>query len=151
MTAYAPQTHLETHDVTNVPPPLTGRNLYASDAALRDAARLYGGEWVEAPLLALGAAAGSEEVLQWGEDANRYPPELQSFDRFGRRVDEVKFHPAYHRLMALAMEHRIHSIGWAEKRPGPACCARGAAGAPYSGGGRHHVPDQHDLCERGSA
>ncbi|MGC1587276.1 MAG: acyl-CoA dehydrogenase family protein [Rhodomicrobium sp.] len=118
MTAYAPQTHLETHDVTNVPPPLTGRNLYASDTALRDAARFYGGEWVEAPLLALGAAAGSEEVLQWGEDANRYPPELQSFDRFGRRVDEVKFHPAYHRLMALAMEHRIHSIGWGEKRPG---------------------------------
>ncbi len=118
MTPYAPQTHLETHDVTNVPPPFANRNLYAADAALRDAARLHGGEWVEAPLLALGAAAGSEEVLQWGEDANRYPPELQIFDRFGRRTDEVTFHPAYHRLMALAMEHRIHSIGWAESRPG---------------------------------
>ena len=118
MTAYAPQTQLETHEVTNVPPPLAGRNLYATDAALRDAARAFGGEWVEAPLLALGAAAGSEEALQWGEDANRYPPELQTFDRFGRRIDEVKFHPAYHRLMALAMEHRIHSIGWAENRPG---------------------------------
>ncbi len=118
MTPYAPQTHLETHDVTNVPPPFAGRNLYAADAALRDAARLHGTEWVEAPLLALGAAAGSEEVLQWGEDANRYPPELQIFDRFGRRIDEVTFHPAYHRLMALAMEHRIHSIGWAESRPG---------------------------------
>ncbi len=62
-------------------------------------------------------AAGSEEAMQWGEDANRYPPELQAFDRFGRRIDEVKFHPAYHRLMALAMEHRIHSIGWPEKQP----------------------------------
>ncbi len=118
MTAYAPQTQLETHEVTNVPPPLAGRNLYAGDAALRDAARTFGGEWVEAPLTALGAAAGSEEVMQWGEDANRYPPELTTFDRFGRRIDEVKFHPAYHKLMALAMEHRIHSIGWAEKRPG---------------------------------
>ncbi len=118
MNPYAPQTHLETHDVTNVPPPLAGRNLYAGDAALRDAARLHGGDWVEAPLTALGAAAGSEETMQWGEDANRYPPELLAFDRFGRRIDEVKFHPAYHRLMALAMEHRIHSIGWAEKRPG---------------------------------
>jgi len=118
MTPYAPQTHLETHDVTNVPPPFAGRNLFAADAALRDAAKFHGGEWVEAPLLALGAAAGSEEVLQWGEDANRYPPELQTFDRFGRRIDEVKFHPAYHRLMALAMDHRIHSIGWAERRPG---------------------------------
>jgi putative acyl-CoA dehydrogenase len=118
MAAYAPQTHLETHDVTNVPPPFGGRNLYATDAALRDAAKAHGGEWLEAPLQALGAAAGSDEVLQWGEDANRYPPELQNFDRFGRRIDEVRFHPAYHRLMALAMDHRIHSVGWAEKRPG---------------------------------
>ena len=79
MTAYAPQTQLETHEVTNVPPPLAGRNLYAADAALRDAARAFGGEWVEAPLMALGAAAGSEEAMQWGEDANRYPPELADF------------------------------------------------------------------------
>ncbi len=114
MTIYAPQTQLETHDVTNVPPPLAGRNLYAADVALRETASAFGGEWVDAPLLALGAAAGSDEAMQWGEDANRYPPELSTFDRFGRRIDEVKFHPAYHRLMALAMEHRIHSIGWAE-------------------------------------
>ncbi len=118
MTAYAPRTHLQTHDVSNVPPPFAGRNLYTSDTALRDAARLHGGEWVEEPLTALGAAVGSEEVLQWGEDANRCVPELQTFDRFGRRIDEVKFHPAYHRLMTLAMDHRIHSIAWREKRAG---------------------------------
>lgn len=118
MTAYAPQTHLETHEVTNAPPPFASRNLYEEDRALREAARLHGGDWVDAPLSALGAAAGSSEVLQWGEDANRYPPELDAFDRFGRRIDEVKFNPAYHRLMALAMEHRIHSIGWLEQRAG---------------------------------
>jgi putative acyl-CoA dehydrogenase len=118
MTAYAPRTQLETHEVTNAVPPLGARNLYAADVALREAARRFGGEWVEAPLLALGAAAGTEEAMQWGEDANRYPPELRAFDPAGRRIDEVKFHPAYHRLMALAMEHRIHSIGWAEKRAG---------------------------------
>lgn len=118
MTAYAPQTHLETHDVTNFPPSIAGRNLYRADAALRGAARLFGGDWVEEPLLAFGAAAGSEQALQWGEDANRFPPELQIFDRFGRRIDEVTFHPSYHQLMALAMDHRIHSIGWSERRPG---------------------------------
>jgi putative acyl-CoA dehydrogenase len=118
MTVYAPQTRLETHEVTNVPPAFAGRNLYATDTALRGAARLFAGDWVEAPLQALGARAGSEEVLQWGEDANRYPPELETFDRFGRRIDEVTFHPSYHALMALAMEHRIHSIGWAEQRAG---------------------------------
>jgi putative acyl-CoA dehydrogenase len=118
MTAYAPQIHLETHDVTNAPPPFGARNFYEDDRALGEAARLFGGEWVEPPLSALGAAAGSEEAQSWGEDANRYTPELAAFDRFGRRIDEVKFHPAYHSLMALAMEHRIHSIGWREKRAG---------------------------------
>jgi putative acyl-CoA dehydrogenase len=118
MMPYAPQTHLETHDVTNVPPPFAGRNLYSIDSALRDAVRVHGGDWADQPLTALGAALGTEEVLRWGEDANRYPPVLQTFDRFGRRIDEVTFHPAYHWLMALAMEHRIHSIGWAEGRPG---------------------------------
>jgi putative acyl-CoA dehydrogenase len=106
MPTYAPQTLLETHEVINAPPLLAGRNLYA-ERPLREAARLHGGDWVEEPLSALGGAVGSEEVLQWGEDANRYALELQAFDRFGRRLDEVKFHPAYHRLMALAMEHRV--------------------------------------------
>ena len=118
MPVYAPQTQLETHEVTNFPPPFAGRNLYEGDRAFREAARLHGGAWVEEPLMALGWAAGSEEAMQWGEDANRYLPELRTFDRFGRRVDEVKFHPSYHRLMALAMEHRIHSIGWREKGSG---------------------------------
>jgi putative acyl-CoA dehydrogenase len=118
MTDYAPRTHLETHDVTNVPPPFAGRNLYLTDRALHDATCLHGGAWVEERLARLGSAVGSEEVLQWGEEANRYPPELKTFDRFGRRVDEVKFHPAYHRLMALAMDHGIHSVAWQEKRAG---------------------------------
>jgi putative acyl-CoA dehydrogenase len=118
MMPYAPETHLETHEVTNAPPPFAGRNLYLTDAALRDAVRIHGAEWADQPLTELGALTGTEEVLQWGEDANRYPPVLHSFDRFGRRIDEVTFHPAYHRLMALAMKHRIHSIGWTEARAG---------------------------------
>ena len=118
MAAYAPLTHLETHDVTNVPQPFAGRNLYRTDTALWDAVRLYGGDWVDGPLAALGEVVGSEEVLQWGDDANRHTPELQTFDRFGRRIDEVKFHPSYHQLMALAMEHRIHDIAWLGKGQG---------------------------------
>jgi putative acyl-CoA dehydrogenase len=118
MPRHAPATHLITHEVTNQPPEFAGRNLYLSDPILREAACREGGEWVDAPLAALGADVGSEEVLQWGEEANRYPPELTVFDRYGRRIDEVKFHPSYHRLMELAMRHRIHSIAWAEERPG---------------------------------
>ncbi|MGL4289487.1 MAG: acyl-CoA dehydrogenase family protein [Phreatobacter sp.] len=118
MPRYAPATRLITHDVTNQPPEFAGRNLFLSDPVLHEAARREGGEWVEQPLSALGAEMGSEEVLALGEEANRFPPELTVFDRYGRRIDEVRFHPAYHRLMDIAMRHRIHSIAWAENRPG---------------------------------
>ena len=118
MPRHAPSIRLITHEVFNQPPDFAGRNLFTSDPILRHWALQEGGDWVEAPLTALGAAAGSEEVLAWGEEANRYPPELTVFDRYGRRIDEVRFHPSYHRLMDLAMAHRIHSIAWAEERPG---------------------------------
>ncbi len=118
MPRHAPSTRLITHEVFNQPPDFAGRNLFTSDPILRHWAVQEGGDWVDAPLTALGAAVGSEEVLAWGEEANRYPPELTVFDRYGRRIDEVRFHPSYHRLMDLAMEQRIHSIAWAENRPG---------------------------------
>jgi len=118
MPRYAPRTQLETHEVTNQPGEFAGRDLFATDTALREAAIREGGLWVEAPLAALGQAVGSEQVLEWGADANRYPPELVTFDRYGRRLDEVRFHPAYHQLMALAMEHRIHDIAWTADRRG---------------------------------
>lgn len=118
MPRHAPSTRLITHEVFNQPPDFAGRNLYTTDPILRHWARREGGDWVDAPLTALGAEIGTEEALQWGEEANRYPPELTVFDRYGRRIDEVRFHPSYHRLMELAMRHRIHSIAWAEDRPG---------------------------------
>jgi putative acyl-CoA dehydrogenase len=118
MPRYGPQTRLATHEVANQPPEFAPRNLYETDAALREAALREGGDWLHAPLMALGEQTGSEHVLEWGEQANRFPPELTTFDRYGRRIDEVRFHPAYHALMDLAMRHRIHSIGWTAARPG---------------------------------
>ncbi|WP_431470385.1 acyl-CoA dehydrogenase family protein [Sphingosinithalassobacter sp. LHW66-3] len=118
MARYAPRTALQTHEVTNQPPEFGGRNLFATDAALREAALREGGAWLEAPLAALGAAVGSEHVLELGELANRHLPELIRFDRYGRQIDEVRFHPAYHELMALAMEHGIHDIAWRREGPG---------------------------------
>jgi len=117
MLPYAPETELETHAVTNQPSPLVDVNLYETDLALREAVRREAGDWLDRRAMALGAAVGSETVLALGADANRYPPELVSFDRYGRRLDEVKFHPSYHALMTLATEHRIHDLAWAEERP----------------------------------
>jgi putative acyl-CoA dehydrogenase len=118
MTAYAPITHLETHEVTNQPSPLAPRNLYLTDTALREAVRREAGDWLDKRMERLGEIIGSERVLELGEQANRYPPELVVFDRYGRRLDEARFHPAYHELMALAMEHNIHDVAWIEKGPG---------------------------------
>jgi putative acyl-CoA dehydrogenase len=111
---HAPATRLATHEVTNQPPPFGPRNLYTTDTALREAVRREAGDWLDDRMERLGAVVGSERVLGLGETANRFPPELAAFDRYGRRLDEVRFHPAYHDLMALAMEHDIHDLPWLE-------------------------------------
>ena len=118
MPPFAPSAHLPTHEVTNQPGPFVGRNLYATDTALREAALREGGPWIDAPLHRLGEVAGTEHVLDLGTQANRYPPELAAFDRQGRRIDEVRFHPAWHELMTLAMAHRIHDIAWTQTTGG---------------------------------
>ena len=113
-----PISALDTHEVTNQPPALGGYNLYDSDVVLKEALRREGAGWAEDKVRALGAVAGSERVVQLGDAANRYVPELRAFDRFGQRIDEVEYHPAYHELMALAKKHEVHSIAWTAGRPG---------------------------------
>ncbi len=118
MPRHAPRANLATHDVTNQPPDFAGRNLYTTDPVLREAVRREGAAWADDLLAELGGEVGSEQVLEWGEQANRHPPELIAFDRYGRRIDEVRFHPAYHALMELGMRRRIHSIAWTAEQPG---------------------------------
>ena len=118
MPPIAPSTALGTHEVLNQPPALVDVDLYACDKAMREAVLREAGPWLDARAAALGAAAGSAEVLGLGEEANRHPPELRSFDRYGRRLDEVHYHPSYHALMRLATAHRIHDIAWTATEPG---------------------------------
>jgi len=108
----------ETHAVENVPPPLQDSNLWLEDAALREAVGAFGGEWGEAQLVQFGQACGSPERIEWGRQANENPPRLHTHDRYGHRIDEVEYHPAYHRLMAVAREQRLHSLPWVETRSG---------------------------------
>lgn len=102
----------ETHEVFNQPPPLEDVNLFTADRALADAVRAGGGADHEARLAGLGARCGSAEVIGWGAEANRVLPVLDSFDRFGHRIDEVRFHPAYHDLMRLGLDSGFASIAW---------------------------------------
>ncbi len=118
MSSHAPIATLPTHEVINVPQPLEDYDLFASDPALVEATLREGGAWTEAPCAELGRVLGQAEALALGAAANRNAPELRAFDRYGRRIDEVEFHPAYHQLMKLAIEHRIPSIAWHAPRPG---------------------------------
>ena len=112
MPAFRPMTELETHAVENQPPERGDLDLWAGDLALREAAARAGARERAAALAAFGAAAGSEEMRAAGRLANRHPPELRLFDRGGRRLDEVAFHPAYHALMRFGIEAGYPSIAW---------------------------------------
>ena len=111
-------TDFVTHEVFNQPPPLVDYDLFKSDRALDDAVRREGGGWATDRLAAFGRVLGRAETIDRGFQANRNPPTLQNFDRFGRRRDAVEFHPAWHSLMALAVAEGVHSSPWAEPRAG---------------------------------
>src|SRR5688572_1916753 len=106
-----------THAVTNQPPPLEGRNLFDDNLPLVEALERDGGGWARDRAAEVGAVWG-DEPLQWGFQANENPPRLRTHDRFGNRIDEVEFHPAWHRLMALASEHELHSLPWTAGKRG---------------------------------
>ena len=107
-----------THDVTNQPPPLGDYDAYSLDLALRENALREGGSWVCDKLSAYGPEVGSSALREQAELANKHAPELRTHDRFGHRIDEVSFHPAYHVLMQLGMKHEVHSLTWSSKLKG---------------------------------
>jgi putative acyl-CoA dehydrogenase len=104
-----------THRVENQPPALQNYNLYLSDPALVAAC---GRSRTAARLEEFGALMGSEDLIRAGFQANENPPVLKTHDRFGHRIDEVEFHPAYHTLMRHSLEFGLHSLPWVEPRPG---------------------------------
>lgn len=107
-----------THEVQNQPLPLPAYNAWLTDSALREAVEREGGAWAQAQLSAFGAVAGGE-LMELGVQANENRPRLRSFDRYGRRLDDVEFHPAYHEVMRLDMQAGVHSFAWRnEAQPG---------------------------------
>ena len=102
---------MPTQEVSNQPPPLVDVDVYAGDLALAEAVGRHGGE-TEA-LRDLGRLAGTAEAQRWGVEANAYPPVLRTHDRYGHRIDEVEFHPSWHRLLDTAVGHGLAGAPWA--------------------------------------
>ena len=112
MSSIRPIVQFDTHEVLNQPPPFEDVNLFTGDRALADAVAQAGGAQHAGRLSELGARCGSAEVIDWGVEANRNVPVLDSYDRYGQRIDEVRFHPAYHQLMRLGLESGLASVAW---------------------------------------
>ena len=106
-----------THEVANQPPPLEGYDLFATDRALDAALDRAGAAWAREAATALGRELGGAP-LEWGRLANVYPPVLRTHDRFGHRIDEVEFHPAWHDLMRTSVAHGLHALPWRQPRAG---------------------------------
>lgn len=116
--ALRPSPLASTHEVFNVSRELANYNLYLQDKALVEATAREGAAWAHDDLSVFGALIGTAEHLELGALANKHPPELDTHDRFGHRVDLVKFHPAYHALMKTSIEHGLHASPWADPREG---------------------------------
>jgi len=101
----------------NQAPPLEGYDLYGENRPLVEAVAREGAGWAGEALRGLGELLGGEP-LEWGRLANEHPPQLRTHDRFGNRIDEVEFHPAWHRLLGLGVEHALHAAPWREPRAG---------------------------------
>ncbi len=107
----------DTHVVTNQVPPLIDYNP-ATSPVLMEALIREGGQWGVDEVTELGAIAGSATAQRWGDLADRNRPVLHAHDRFGYRVDEIEYDPAYHELMRVAIGHGLHAAPWADDRPG---------------------------------
>lgn len=108
----------DTHTVFNQAPPFENANLFSCDPALMEALEREGAGWASGQLRALGETLGRADILDLARQANVNGPRLVSFDRSGRRIDEVEFHPAWHKLMAMLIEAGVHASPWDSRQPG---------------------------------
>jgi putative acyl-CoA dehydrogenase len=108
-----------THEVFNQPAALSGYNLFDTNRPLRDALKFNAPALDTHELSQLGATLGSAAMQTHARLANVHGPVLHSHDRFGRRVDQVEFHPGYHELMKLATASGLHGTPWSDENPSP--------------------------------
>ncbi|EMO7864511.1 isovaleryl-CoA dehydrogenase [Citrobacter amalonaticus] len=118
--------HWQTHTVFNQPLPLNNSNLFLSDGALCEAVAREGAGWDSELLASIGQQLGTAESLELGRLANAWPPELLRYDPQGQRLDDVRFHPAWHLLMQGLCANRIHNLPWVEAARDGSFVARAA-------------------------
>ena len=111
------QRQYDTHTVFNQPKPLLDYNAYQSDQVLKYWVNRFNGEWATGQLETFGSHVGGD-LIEAGFLANKHLPEFQSHDRFGYRIDQVDYHPAYHQLMSTAIKSGHTSLPWTHPKQG---------------------------------
>jgi putative acyl-CoA dehydrogenase len=122
---------VSTHTVFNQVPPRVDVDEYGANVALTEAVRLQGAGWAAESLHGVGRRVGSAGFQDDARRANRNEPVLRTHDRWGERVDEVEYDPAYHRVIAAAVGDGAHTAAFADPRPG-ASAARAATFMLYA-------------------
>ncbi len=107
----------KTHEVANQAPPLEGVDVFSSNLPLVEALEREGGGWARERAATLGQFVGGLPQQFWGRLANENKPILHTHDRYGNRIDEVEFHPAWHNLMRMGVENELHSLPWTSPEP----------------------------------
>ncbi len=128
-----------THEVENQARPLSGYDAWTTDLPLREALAHNGGAWAEAEIGRSGPLVGGE-LWTLGFIANVQRPVLRSFDAQGHRIDEIDFHPAYHRVMELGIERGVTGFAWQHADRAGAHVARAAIAY------LHNQPEQGAAC-----
>lgn len=109
---------MNTHSVTNQPPPRVDLDEFATNRPLVEAVERYDAGWALPKLHEVGRHVGTAEFQNDAELANTVEPVLHAFDRYGNRIDEVEYHPSYTRIIGAAVGYGAHTSAWAEPRPG---------------------------------
>ena len=112
----------QTHAVANQAPPLEDVDVFSSNLPLLEATDREGAGWIRERASALGRFVGAAggvggSPIIWGRLANENKPVLHTHDRYGNRIDEVEFHPAWHQLMKMGVEHELHALPWRSEEP----------------------------------
>ena len=112
-----PRPHV-THAVFNQSAPRVDVNEYERNTVLVEAVNRHNAAWATSELTDVGMLVGSAQFQHDAKLANTITPELHTFDRWGNRIDEVEYHPSYHRIISAAVEHGAHTRCWADPQPG---------------------------------
>src|SRR6516164_1315914 len=134
-----------THDVLNQVPALADYDAYAHDPALAKILSTFNADWAAPHANAIGKRVGSARVQELARQANRNLPELRTHDRWGHRIDQIEFHPAWHELMSLGMRDEFHCLCWNKPRVGAQNCARRHLLSVEPRRKRNLLPSRYDL------